>query len=88
MHSQDGTVKSEVLSDNFLTKSLKDAVDASIPGKDIETAAGADTIPVKTASKAIDITQMLNFLDGKHCLTGVTRFAIFAVRNVFVRQSI
>lgn len=64
---QDGTVKTEVLSESFLaTINAEGAIN-----KDIDSVPGGESIVAKAASKQVDLVQVMNFLDGKHCLTGV-----------------
>lgn len=76
-----------MLSDNFLTKNLNAATDQDSVAKDVDAPVSNVGSVARTAAKKVDITQVLNFLDGKHCLTGV-KYDVTNWPVVYVKKTI
>lgn len=69
---QDGTLKSEVIA-NDLLPNINKVVVAALSENALDDDSPTSSSPKSTSlTKKIDLTPVLDFLEGKHCLTGVS----------------
>lgn len=87
MSFQDGTLKSEIISNDLLPNINKVVAAALSENANEDTSSAPATSPTSKisllSSKSDSLSPVIDFLEGRHCLTGVsTQFFINIISNL------
>lgn len=83
---QDGTLKSDIVTNEMLPDLNKIVAAALAGGMDTDISTSSSTPPPKTPliQNKMDLSPVIDFLEGKNCLTGVSAYHFFISKLLFL----